>query len=475
MTASLFIDGAWTAGSGTRRGKVVNPATGQDIGDVAFAEVADLDRALAAAERSFAAWRRTTAFERYQILAKAAGLVRERAETIAAAITREQGKPLAEARMEAGATADFIDWYAQEGRRAYGRVIPSRIPGARQMTVAEPVGPVAAFSPWNFPCGQLVRKIAAALAAGCTIIAKAPEETPTCAIELVKCFAEAGVPAGVVNLVFGVPAEISGHLIPSPVIRKISFTGSVAVGRQLAAMAGQHLKRTTMELGGHAPFIVCGDVDVAAVATLGAGTKFRNAGQICTSPTRYIVDSAVHENFLERFTAIAEGLVVGDGAAAGTQMGPLAHARRIDAIDGLVRDAVEKGARLVTGGRRIGNQGNFYAPTVLADVPLAARVMSEEPFGPLAIVNRFDGLDAAIAEANRLPVGLGAYAFTRSSANAARLADEVESGMVSINHFGLAASETPFGGVKDSGHGSEGGSEGLEAYLAHKFVSQIGA
>lgn len=475
MTSSLFIDGQWTAGSGTRRGKIFNPATGQQIGDVAFAEATDLDRALTAADRSFAAWRRTTAYERYQILSRAAGLVRERAETIAAAITREQGKPLAEARMEAGATADFVDWYAQEGRRAYGRVIPSRIPGARQMTIAEPVGPVAAFSPWNFPCGQLVRKIAAALAAGCTIIAKAPEETPGCAIELVKCFEEAGVPAGVVNLVFGVPAEISGHLIPSSVIRKISFTGSIAVGRQLSALAGHHLKRSTMELGGHAPFIVCGDVDVAAVAALGAGTKFRNAGQICTSPTRYLVDQSIHGDFVARFTALAEALVVGDGATAGTQMGPLAHARRIDAIDSLVRDAVDRGARLVTGGRRIGNQGNFYAPTVLADVPVAARVMNEEPFGPVAIINSFDSLDAGIAEANRLPVGLGAYGFTRSSSQAARLADEVESGMVSINHFGLAASETPFGGIRDSGHGSEGGSEGLDAYLAYKFVSQIGA
>lgn len=475
MTASLFIDGVWTAGSGTRRGKVMDPATARQIGEVAFAETTDLDAALAAAKRSFAAWRKTTALERSRILVKAANLVRTDAETIAQAITTEQGKPLSESRLEAGATADIIEWYAEEGRRAYGRVIPSRLPGARQIVISEPVGPVAAFSPWNFPCGQLVRKIAAALAAGCTIIAKAPEETPSPAMSLVRCFEEAGVPAGVLNLVFGVPAEISAHLIPSAVIRKISFTGSVPVGRHLAALAGQHLKRATMELGGHAPFIVCDDVDLGAVVRLGAGMKFRNAGQICTSPTRFLVANPLHGNFVSQFASIAESLVVGNGADDATQMGPLAHARRIDALDGLVRDAVEQGGRLVTGGRRIGNEGYFYAPTVLADVPLSARVMNEEPFGPLAVINRFDTLDGAVSEANRLPYGLGAYAFTKSTLNAARLADEVETGMISINHFGFATPETPFGGVKDSGYGSEGGSEGLQAYLVAKLISQVGA
>ncbi len=475
MTASLFIDGVWTAGSGTRRGKVMDPATARQIAEVAFAETADLDAALAAANRSFAAWRKTTALERSRILVKAANLVRTNAETIAQAITTEQGKPLSESRLEAGVTADIIEWYAEEGRRAYGRVIPSRLPGARQIVISEPVGPVAAFSPWNFPCGQLVRKIAAALAAGCTIIVKAPEETPSSAMALVRCFEEAGIPAGVLNLVFGVPAEISAHLIPSAVIRKISFTGSVPVGRHLAALAGQHLKRATMELGGHAPFIVCDDVDLDAVVRLGAGMKFRNAGQICTSPTRFLVADPLHGDFVSQFASVAESLVVGNGVEDATQMGPLAHARRIDALDGLVRDAVEQGGRLVTGGRRIGNEGYFYPPTVLADVPLSARVMNEEPFGPLAVINQFDTLDGAVSEANRLPYGLGAYAFTKSTLNAARLADEVETGMISINHFGLAAPETPFGGVKDSGYGSEGGSEGLQAYLVPKFISQVGA
>ncbi|RFB76500.1 aldehyde dehydrogenase family protein [Methylovirgula sp. 4M-Z18] len=340
------------------------------------------------------------------------------------------------------------------------------------MAISEPVGPVAAFSPWNFPVAQLVRKIAAALAAGCSIIAKAPEETPSCAIELVRCFEEAGLPAGALNLVFGVPAGISEHLIASSIIRKVSFTGSVAVVRHLAALAGRHLKRNTMELGGHAPYVVCDDVDVGAVAKLACALKFRNAGQICASPTRFLVQESVFECFTEVFAATASEIVVGKGMANGTQMGPLANGRRLGAIDSLVRDAVDKGARLLAGGRRVGNEGFFYAPTVLAEVPLAARVMSEEPFGPLAVINRYAELDDMIGEANRLALGLGSFVFTTSVSRAARLTDEIEAGMVSINHFGLAAPETPFGGIKDSGHGSEGGCEGLQAYLVTKFVSQ---
>jgi succinate-semialdehyde dehydrogenase/glutarate-semialdehyde dehydrogenase len=474
MPASLFIDGAWTQGSGSRRGVVVDPATGATIGEVAFAEAADLDRALAAAEKGFRAWRAVSPYDRSKILRKAADLTRARAESIAQAITREQGKPLAESRMEAGGAGDHIDWYAEEGRRAYGRIIPARSAAVRQFVVAEPVGPVATFSPWNFPIGQLVRKIAGALAAGCSIIAKAPEETPTSAIELVRCFEEAGVPAGVVNLVFGVPAEISGHLVPSRTIRKVSFTGSVAVGRHLGALAAQHLKRTTMELGGHAPFIVCDDVDLDAVVRLGVGLKFRNAGQVCAAPTRFLVQERVFDRFLESFVAGAGAIKVGAGSAPDVQMGPLAHARRIDAIAELTGDAVEKGATLALGGKRLGNEGFFFEPTVLANVPNDARIANEEPFGPVAVVNRFGALDEAIAEANRLDFGLAAYGFTNSIKQAARLADEVESGMVSLNHFGLAAPETPFGGIKDSGHGSEGGSEGLQAYLTAKYVSQTG-
>lgn len=473
MTDSLFIDGTWRAGSGGRTGDVFDPATGNKIGEVAFAEAADLDLALAAADRAFAGWADTSAYARAGILRKAAALARERAEEIAQAIMRENGKPLSEARMEAGGTGDHIDWFAEEARRTYGRVIPSRQPEVEQKVVLEPVGPVAAFSPWNFPIGQLVRKIAGALAAGCTVIAKAPEETPTCAMILVKCFEDAGVPAGALNLVFGVPSEISAHLIPSPVIRKISFTGSVPVGALLGEMAGKYIKRATMELGGHAPFIVCEDADLDKVLPLAVGLKFRNAGQVCASPTRFLVEAPSFDRFLDGFVKGAEALTLGAGDKEGVGMGPLTHARRMDVMSGLVEDAVGKGAELKTGGARVGNEGWFFAPTVLANVPEDARIMNEEPFGPIAIVNRFDSFDDAIAEANRLPFGLAAFGFSNRTDRTHAMAKRIETGMMSINHFGLAAPETPFGGVKDSGYGSESGAEGIMAYLTPKLVSQF--
>jgi len=473
MTQTLFISGKWTAGSGSRRFPVVNPATGEKISEVSLAEIADLDAALEAADRAFVTWSRTSAYDRAALLKRAASFARERAEEIAQAITREQGKPLSEARMEARSAGDHIEWYAEEARRTYGRVIPTRQPEVMQSVILEPVGPVAAFSPWNFPIGQIVRKIAGALAAGCTIIAKAPEETPSCIIALVRCFEDAGVPAGVLNLVFGVPAEISEHLIPSPVIRKVSFTGSVPVGQHLGALAAKHLKRTTMELGGHAPFIVCDDYNVAKAAALGAGLKFRNAGQVCASPTRFLIQDPIFDTFTEAFVGHAKALKLDAGTAEGVGMGPVAHARRLDMMQDLVDDAVAQGAKLLTGGSRHGNIGFFFEPTVLADVPLSARIMNEEPFGPIAIVNRFRELDEAIKEANRLPYGLAAFGFTTRNDRSHAMVRGIETGMLSLNHFGLAAPETPFGGIKDSGHGSEGGSEGIRAYLSTKFVSQM--
>ncbi|WP_186091274.1 NAD-dependent succinate-semialdehyde dehydrogenase [Burkholderia gladioli] len=471
----LLINGEWCAGTHAQTSAVRNPATGETIGSLSLAGEADLVRAVEAARRGFEVWRKTSAYDRAKVLGRAANLLRERAEGIAQWITLEQGKPLAEARVEAGGAGDHVDWYAEEGRRAYGRVIPARQVGARQIVLREPVGPVAAFSPWNFPVGQLVRKIAGALAAGCSIVAKGPEETPSACIELCRAFQDAGVPPGVVNLVFGVPAEVSSFLIGSDVIRKVSFTGSVPVGRALGAMAAQHLKRCTLELGGHAPFIVCDDADIDAAAALGAGLKFRNAGQVCASPTRFFVQAGIYEHFVEAFSARAASLKVGAGDAADTQMGPLAHARRIDAMAGFVADARACGATVRTGGERVsGSDGFFYQPTVLADVPDSASVMRDEPFGPIASVLRFDTLDEVVGRANALPFGLAAFAFTRSIANATRLADDLQCGMVSINHFGLAAPETPFGGIKDSGYGSEGGSEGLDAYLQPKFVSHVG-
>ncbi len=469
----LYIDGTWRPASDGRRIDVMNPATGLRLAGVAHAGRADLDEALETAERGFRHWRDVPALTRSGIMRGAASLLRERCESVARLMTQEQGKPLAESRIEVNSAADTLDWFAEEGRRAYGRLIPPRVAGVRQIVTKEPVGPVAAFTPWNFPINQAIRKVAAALAAGCSVILKAPEETPASPAAMVRCLADAGLPKGVLNLVYGDPAEISGYLIPHPVIRKISFTGSTAIGKHLAAMAGSHMKRATMELGGHAPAVVCADADLDRAASLLAAAKFRNAGQVCIAPTRFLVQDSVHDAFVDRLVAASEAIVVGDGLDASTTMGPLANGRRLDAMEALVGDAVERGATLRSGGRRIGNAGHFFAPTVLTGVPLDARAMNEEPFGPVALVTRFGTLDEAIAEANRLPYGLAAYAHARSSAAIDRLSNGIEAGMVSINHNGLGLAETPFGGVQDSGYGSEGGPEALEAYLVTKFTSVL--
>jgi len=471
---SLHIDGIACQGASGMSQPVLNPATGEPIGSVPHADKADLDRALAAAEKGFRAWKKVSAFERYKLMRKAADILRARADETARIMTLEQGKPLVEARMETLAGADLIDWFAEEGRRAYGRVIPARAEGVYQLVVKEPVGPVAAFTPWNFPINQAVRKISAAIATGCSVIIKGPEETPGSCQALVQSFVDAGLPAGVLNLVFGVPAEISEYLIPHPVIRKISFTGSTAVGKHLAMLAGKHMKRATMELGGHAPAIVFEDADLDAAAKMLSSNKFRNAGQVCVSPTRFLVHEKIYGGFVDKFVAAAKSLKVGDGLDTETRMGPLAHARRVEAMERFVADAVSKGAKLQTGGKRIGNKGFFFEPTVLTEVPLDARIMNEEPFGPIAPILPFKEFDAVVAEANRLPYGLAAYAYTRSAKTAAAIGAAVESGMVSINHHGLALPEVPFGGVKDSGYGSEGGSEAIEPYLNIKFITQTG-
>ncbi len=470
----LHIDGVWRESASGKTIPVIDPATEETIGTVAHADRSDLEAAIAAVEKGFATWRKVSAFQRSKLMRKAADLLRQRTPEIARMLTREQGKPLAQAEAEAMAAADVIDWFAEEARRTYGRLVPARGEGIYQIVVKEPVGPVAAFTPWNFPLNQVVRKLSAALAAGCSIIVKAPEETPASPAELIRAFIDAGVPAGVINLVYGVPAEISEFLVPHPVIRKISFTGSTVVGKHLAALAGQHMKRVTMELGGHAPAIVFGDADLDVATQVLAGAKYRNAGQICTAPTRFLVQSSVYDGFVERFVKAVKAIKVGNGLEEGVTMGPLANERRIPAIEGFVQDAVRRGAKLATGGNRIGNKGYFYEPTVLVDVPKEARAMNEEPFGPLALITPFGDFDEVVSEANRLPYGLAAYAFTRSAKTAQAIGASVESGMVTINHAGLALPEVPFGGVKDSGYGSEGGSEAIEAYLNTKFVSQFG-
>ena len=391
---------------------------------------------------------------------------------IAALLTQEQGKPLVEAKGEVLAGADIIDWFAEEGSRTYGRIVASRSNLAiRQMVLKDPVGPVAAFTPWNFPINQVVRKVGAALAAGCSMLVKGPEETPASPAALVQAFADAGLPEGVLGLVYGNPAEISSYLIPHPIIRKITFTGSTPVGKQLAAMAGQHMKRVTMELGGHAPVIVCEDADIEQAVKSAGAAKFRNAGQVCISPTRFLVHERVHDDFVQAMGQLAAKLKVGDGMAEGTQMGPLANPRRLTAMADFLQDAVRRGAQVVAGGQRQGEVGNFWAPTVLADVPLDARVFNDEPFGPVAAIRKFTQLDEAIAEANRLSYGLAGYAFTRSLRNADLLTRQVEVGMLWINMPAMPNAEMPFGGIKDSGYGSEGGPEALEAYLNTRSVA----
>ena len=468
----LFINGEWKDAADGRTLAVFNPATGKEIGRVAQAGKADLDKALEAAQKGFETWRDMTAADRSKIMRRAADLMRQRAGDIANLLTQEQGKPLVEAKGEAMAAADIIEWFAEEGFRVYGRIVPSRASLAvRQMVLKDPVGPVAAFTPWNFPINQVVRKVGAALAAGCSMLVKAAEETPAAPAELIRAFADAGIPPGVLGLVYGNPAEISSYLIPHPVIRKITFTGSTPVGKQLAAMAGQHMKRVTMELGGHAPVIIAEDADVALAVKAAAGAKFRNAGQVCISPTRFLVHESIRNEFATALAKHAQGLQVGDGMTEGTQMGPLANPRRVTAMAEFTRDALERGATLLSGGDRIGDTGNFWQPTILADVPKDAKVFNEEPFGPMAAIRSFNTLDEAIAEANRLPFGLAGYAFTRSLKNADLLARRVEVGMLWINMSAMPSAEMPFGGVKDSGYGSEGGPEAIEAYLNVRSVA----
>ncbi|CAN5771847.1 NAD-dependent succinate-semialdehyde dehydrogenase [soil metagenome] len=468
----LFINNEWQDAADGRTLAVFNPSTGKEIGRVAHASKVDLDKALAAAQKGFETWRDMTADARSKIMRKAAGLMRERAGDIGRLMTQEQGKPLAEAKGEAMAAADIIEWFAEEGFRVYGRIVPSRWNlSVRQMVLKDPVGPVAAFTPWNFPINQVVRKVAAALAAGCSMLVKAPEETPAGPAGLIRAFADAGLPPGVLGLVYGDPAEISSYLIPHPIIRKITFTGSTPVGKQLAALAGQHMKRVTMELGGHAPVIVCEDADIALAVKSAGAAKFRNAGQVCIAPTRFLVHESIKTEFGAALKKYAEGLKVGDGLTEGTTMGPLANPRRLTAMAEFTKNAVESGATLLTGGARIGDAGNFFQPTILTDVPLDAKVFNDEPFGPMAGIRPFNTIEEAIAEANRLSFGLAGYAFTKTLKNADLLSRKVEVGMLWINMPAMPSAEMPFGGLKDSGYGSEGGIEAVEAYLNVRAVA----
>jgi succinate-semialdehyde dehydrogenase / glutarate-semialdehyde dehydrogenase len=466
----LFIAGQWRGASDGATRPVLNPATGAVIAELPVATPADIAEAADAAHHAWPIWRETSAYDRANILKRAAMLMRERAAEIGRITTIEQGKVLAESTNEARSCADIFDWYAEEARRAYGRIVPSKHPGVRHMVLKEPIGPVAAFSPWNFPTTIPSRKIAAALAAGCPVVLKPAEETPGSALALARALDDAGLPKGVLNILFGDPAAISTQLIAAPEIRKITFTGSTAVGKQLAQMAGAVMKPSTMELGGHAPVIIFEDADIDKAARLLMG-KYRNAGQICIAPTRFYIHHAVHDRFVARYAELVAALTVGNGLDAATTMGPMANERRIAAMEMFVADATNAGASVHIGGAAIPGVGNFWQPTILTDVPDTARIMNEEPFGPIALTQRFTIFDEAVEQANRLPYGLAAYAFTESVRTANAVADALEAGMIGVNFSTLTGPETPFGGVKESGHGSEGGSEGLEAYLVTKYVA----
>ena len=467
----LLIDGEWRAGDGGGE-DILNPATGEVIGWCPHASAAELDMALAAAEKGFEVWRRKTPLERQKVMEAAARNLEARIDEVATTLTMEQGKPVGEAKLEIGFVCDMFRWYGEEGKRAYGRLIPPRLPGHRQIATKEPVGPVAAFVAWNFPGTNVIRKIAGAVGAGCSIIIKPSEETPGTAVAIARALQDAGLPDGVLNMVFGVPDVVSRHILGSPVCKKLSFTGSVPVGKHLQKLAADNMMRTTMELGGHAPVVVFEDADVDKAVAMMTGHKFRNAGQVCISPTRFYVQDNVYSQFVDGITEAAKAMKIGNGMDDGVQMGPLIADRRLDVMDTFVADARDKGARFTTGGERMGNAGFFYAPTIMADVPDEAMIMSEEPFGPLAPITSFKGIDDVLERANSLPFGLASYVWTTDGVKAKTMQAELNSGMVGVNTPAVSMPETPFGGVNESGYGSEGGIEGLEAYQRTKYITE---
>lgn len=467
----MLINGQWVQSSTEDISPVENPATGENIGYVPCASKHDLDQALEASSQAFKLWKNLTAIDRWKILSKAADFIEERKDTIARTLTIENGKSLLEAKGEIQFCADATRWYAEEAKRAYGRVIPARSPDIRQMALKEPVGPALGFAAWNFPAGNVTLKVSAALAAGCTIIVKPSDETPGTAIAIGRCFQDAGVLPGVLNIIFGPPAPISEYLIGSKIPKKVSLTGSTPVGKLLQKLASASLKRCTMELGGHAPVIVLDDADLNKTLDTLVTAKFRNAGQVCTSPTRFYIHKNIYERFIEGFTERTKKIVVGDGLDPTTQMGPLITSQRLEVMDNFVQDAISKGASVVLGGNKLDRPGYFYSPTIIRDVPDHALIMNEEPFGPIAPMSSFETIDEVVDRANALPYGLAAYIFTQNGSLATKISESLEAGCIGINQTGVHEAETPFGGVNESGYGSEGGTEGLDAYLRTKFVA----
>ncbi|MDP3626441.1 MAG: NAD-dependent succinate-semialdehyde dehydrogenase [Hydrogenophaga sp.] len=472
MQYSQFIAGEFRQGASGTRSTVINPSNGQALGDYAHATRADVEEAIAAAAEAFRTWRKTSAMERSALLRRAASLMRERGAAIAEQIARELGKPFGEAKKEVVTAAEMFEWASEEARRIYGRTIPARSEGITQTVVWEPVGPVAAFAGWNAPAITPSRKISGALAAGCTIVIKPSEETAGVALHIARIVQDAGIPDGVVNMVFGDPGEIAEILCADPKIAMVTFTGATSVGKVIGSKAALTMKRATLELGGHAPVVVCDDVDVDRVVRMAVATKYRNGGQVCTSPTRFIVQAPIFGAFCEKFVKAAEAVKVGDPFDSATQMGPLKNLRRLESIDRMVQDAKRRGLEIATGGERIGGEGFFYKPTVILQPTLDSDAATIEPFGPIALISPFELLDDAIAEANRLPFGLAAYAYTNNLQRAHRLMHEIDAGVVCINEWQASLPETPFGGHKDSGLGSEGGIEGVQEFLRIKCVRQ---
>ncbi|MFT9399002.1 NAD-dependent succinate-semialdehyde dehydrogenase [Acetobacter sp.] len=471
LNVQLLISGKWQDAADGRTLPVQDPATGETIGKIAHASKKDLALAAEGAAKGFEAWRTLTAWDRFVIMRRAANLLRERAESIARIMSREQGKPLAQALAEIDGAAGVIEYFGEEGRRLNDVLVPPRVAHVEQRVLHRPVGVVAAFTPWNFPINQIARKLGAALGAGCAVIVKAPEDTPASPAELLRVFLDAGIPAGAVSLVYGDPAEISEYLIAHPVVRKISFTGSTPVGKHLASLAGAQMKPVTMELGGHAPVIVCADADLDAAAERLAAAKFRNAGQVCIAPTRFLLEQSIASTFVDKFKARMSALKIGRGVDDGVTMGPLVNSRRVKALQELVEDARANGATVWHPDTALPNGGCFFPPTLILNPDLSMRVMQEEPFGPLAIVSEFSSLTDAVKEANRLPYGLAAYVYTRNERTQRLLGEQVEAGMVAVNHHGIGVPEVPFGGIKDSGYGTEGGPEALRAHTYIKLVS----
>lgn len=470
---TLIVGGEERNGGSAGTLRLTDPADGSELTIAPRAGRAEALQAAAAAEKGFAEWSALSALERSKIMRRAADTMRERADAAARIMSMEQGKPLTEARGEWLGSADLLDWFAEEGRRVYGRIVPSRAPNIQIQVLKHPIGPVAAFTPWNFPAWNTMQKVAPALGAGCSVVIKPASDTPGTAWLIGKCLLEAGLPPKAVSVIWGATSELSDALIKAPEIRKVSLTGSTRVGRIVAAQAGEYLKKVTMELGGHGPVIVAADADLDHLIPLAVQWKFRNCGQVCVSPTRFIVDASIHDEFIRRFSEKARELKVGKGVEEGTQMGPLTSQNQLETVLSMVEDALTKGAKIEAGGNRIGDTGNFYEPTILSGMTAEMLAMNEEPFGPLALVMRVHSLDEAIAESNRLPVGLGAYLFTSSMTTVHRVQNHLQAGMLGVNHFALALPETPFGGVRDSGFGSEGGLEGIEAYLTTMTVTTM--